>query len=102
MPPNSLEQEAMDRVARMYANFDRRPQNRPKAPSPPKPKAKPEPKSKPEPPKAPELSPPKKQGGFLELMMKDKDQSLILLLLVILMKDGADLNLMLALLYLLL
>ena len=96
MPPNSLEQEAMDRVARMYANFDRRPQNRPKAPSPP------EPKAKPEPPKAPELSPPKKQGGFLELMMKDKDQSLILLLLVILMKDGADLNLMLALLYLLL
>lgn len=101
MPPNSLEQEAMDRVARMYANFDRRPQNRPKAPTPTEP-PKPEPKSEPEPPKAPELSPPKKQGGFLELVMKDKDQSLILLLLVILMKDGADLNLMLALLYLLL
>ena len=101
MPPNSLEQEAMDRVARMYANFDRRPQNRPKAPTPPEP-PKPEPKSEPEPPKDSEFSPQKKQGGFLELMMKDKDQSLILLLLVILMKDGADLNLMLALLYLLL
>ena len=33
--------------------------------------------------------------------MKDKDQSLILLLLVLLMKDNADMNLMLALVYLL-
>ena len=33
--------------------------------------------------------------------MKDKDQSLILLLLVLLMKDNADMNLMLALIYLL-
>lgn len=34
--------------------------------------------------------------------MKDKDESLILLLLVLLMKDGADMDLMLALVYMLL
>ena len=35
------------------------------------------------------------------MLMKDKDQSLILLLLVILMKDGADMNLLVALIYML-
>ena len=95
MPPNSLEQEAMERVARMYAGFDRRSQERPHHPEPPQKPPEPEPE-KPEPPA------PQKQNGLLELLMRDKDQSLILLLLVILMKDGADLNLMLALVYLLL
>ena len=33
--------------------------------------------------------------------MQDKEQSLILLLLVLMMKDGADMNLLLALMYLL-
>ena len=97
MPPNSLEQEAMERVSRMYANYDRRPQsrqNQPRhAPQPPAPEPKPDP---------PKPSAPKKQNGLMELLMQDKDQSLILLLLVLLMKDGADLNLMLALVYLLL
>ena len=100
MPPNSLEQEAMERVSRMYANYDRRPQSRQnqqqQAPQPPAPEPKPDP------PQSPEPSAPKKQNGLMELLMQDKDQSLILLLLVLLMKDGADLNLMLALVYLLL
>ena len=33
--------------------------------------------------------------------MQDKEQSLIMLLLVLMMKDGADMNLLLALMYLL-
>ncbi len=99
MPPNSLEQEAMDRVARMYASFDRRPQSRPPQPKPPQKPPEPEPDPEPEQP-APTV--PHDRNGLLELLMRDKDQSLILLLLVILMKDGADLNLMLALIYLLL
>ena len=103
MPSNSLEQEAMERVARMYASFDRReqgqePKNRKPKPEIPQEAEKPaeKPQGTPDPPALP------KPAGFLDLMMRDKDQSLILLLLVLLMKDGADLNLMLALLYLLL
>ena len=100
MPSNSLEQEAMDRVARMYSSFDRRPHSRQRPPEP-------EPRPEPEKPKAEveappvKAEPPKKNGGLLEMLMKDKDQSLIMLLLVILMKDGADMNLLLALVYLL-
>lgn len=43
-----------------------------------------------------------KSSGLLDVLMKDKEQSLILLLLVILMKDGADMNTVLALMYILL
>lgn len=95
MPSDSLEQEAMDRVARMYSSFDRRPQNRPPRREPP-----PE-KPKPEPAPPPPVKPPEKHGGLLEYLMKDKEQSLIMLMLVLLMKDGADMNLLLALIYLL-
>lgn len=104
MPTNSLEQEAMDRVRKMYASFDRpapradtprRERSAPavekkEPPSPPKEPAHPEPRNDPEPPKS-----------LLDVFLKDQDQSLILLLLVMLMKDGADMNLMLALVYLL-
>lgn len=97
MPSRSLEQEALDRVARMYSSFDRRP-----SPSPGKPD-RPQPPS-PEPPPAPPAPKPpaeEKPPGLLDVLLKDKEQSLILLLLVILMKDGADLNAILALMYLL-
>lgn len=104
MPSNSLEQEAMDRVRRMYASFDR---PAPRSEVPKQPHRKPsEPKPEPpQPPTEPESKPPRfsadKPNSLLELFLKDQDQSLILLLLVMLMKDGADMNLMLALVYLL-
>lgn len=97
MPSNSLEQEAMDRVRRMYSTFDRHPQPPQPSEKPPKPEPKPEPEPKSIPRKLSE-----KPRGMLELLLQDKDQSLIMLLLVILMKDGADMNLLLALIYMLL
>lgn len=122
MPQQSLEQEAMDRVRRMYASFDQArldqsrsvdPQrNRPRSDHPrkeqprqEKPQAqKPEDtnvekESKPE--SKPDANAVKQPNGLLDLFMQDRDQSLILLLLVLLMRDGADMNLMLALMYLL-
>lgn len=97
MPSESLEQQAMDRVARMYSSFDRRAPDRPRHKPEPRPEHKPEPQ--PEKPVAP-AEKPEKRGGLLEYLMKDKEQSMIMLLLVILMKDGADMNLILALIYL--
>ena len=101
MPSQSLEQEALDRVARMYSSYDRQRRQRP-----PQPVAKPEPEA---PPSAPEKkSEPnaenteEKPTGLLDVLLRDKEQSLIMLLLVILMKDGADMNTILALMYLLL
>ena len=104
MPSPSLEQEALDRVARMYSSFDRRSQSRrepPPEPKPPEPEKEPASGSKPEVlvPKPPEEKSP---AGLMEALLRDKEQSLILLLLVILMKDGADANTVLALMYLLL
>lgn len=97
MPQNSLEQEALDRVARMYSSFDRRRHDPPpEPPKPPKPERTPVPETDPEP-----LVQEKKHEGLLDVLFRDKEQSLIMLLLVILMKDGADMNLILALMYLL-
>ena len=98
--PNSLEQQAMERVARMYGSFDRRQpqQGRPQPPHRPDPPPRPEP---PEPDPEPRPEPPAKPSGLLDQLMEDKEQSLLLLLLVILMKDGADMNTVLALMYLL-
>lgn len=124
MPSNSLEQEAMDRVRRMYSSFGTRAENprnagavtanvghsrdqhadfsekkefdtRRHEPKPLNPE-----------PHQPSVETSKsdqalKQNSLLDIFMKDSDQSLILLLLVLLMKDGADMNLMLALMYLL-
>ncbi|MBQ9472221.1 MAG: hypothetical protein IJU73_03655 [Ruminococcus sp.] len=105
MPSDSLEQQAMDRVARMYSSFDRRAPDRPRNKPEPRPEHKPEPQPehKPEPQPEKPVAPaekPEKRGGLLEYLMKDKEQSMIMLLLVILMKDGADMNLILALIYL--
>lgn len=111
MPQSSLEQEAMDRVRRMYASFDRRQQasNEP-APQPPREKppnpqaaehAAPQPAQAESAQAADAPEPPKKANSLLDIFLKDRDQSLILLLLVLLMKDGADMNLLLALVYLL-
>ncbi len=98
MPSQSLEQEALDRVARMYSSFDRRAFPRPQPPKPPEPEPEPQPQPEPEPQPLPVEKPP---AGLPELLLKDKEQSLLLLLLIILMRDGADLNAVLALMYLL-
>lgn len=95
MATDSLEQQALDRVARMYAGYDRR-QQRPPAPSAEQPQAQ---AGEPQ-PQQPQ-QPPAKSAGLLDALMEDKEQSMILLLLVILMKDGADLDAILALMYLL-
>lgn len=100
MPSQSLEQEALDRVARMYSSYDRQRRQRP-----PQPVAKPEPEAPPAPEKEPEPNIENKEekpAGLLDVLLRDKEQSLIMLLLVILMKDGADMNTILALMYLLL
>ena len=111
MSTNSLEQEAMDRVRRMYASFDaranppeRRADEKPEhhadtagkkrsvradAPAAEKPAAR---RSEPK---------PSKPNSLIDVFLKDRDQSLVLLLLVLLMRDGADMNLMLALMYIL-
>ena len=85
----------------MYSSFDRQRRQRP-----PQPVAKPEPEAPPSPIKEPEpnrrIQPEEKPAGLLDVLLRDKEQSLIMLLLVILMKDGADMNTILALMYLLL
>ncbi len=100
MPSNSLEQEAMDRVRRMYASFDRpAPQHEAvKKPDPASAERDPAPPIEPAPKQSSDENAP---GSLLDLLLKDRDQSLILLLLVMLMKDGADMNLLLALVYIL-
>ena len=106
MPSNSLEQEAMDRVRRMYASFDR-PAPQPQAVRNPTPAPAVDQSASSkltEPPQEAEPEPhvaETKPNSMLDFFLKDQDQSLILLLLVMLMKDGADMNLMLALVYLL-
>lgn len=100
MPSQSLEQEALDRVARMYSSYDRQRRQRP-----PQTATKPAPETPPAPEKEPEPNIENKEekpAGLLDVLLRDKEQSLIMLLLVILMKDGADMNTILALMYLLL
>ena len=107
MPSNSLEQEAMERVRRMYASFDRpapQPMHSVEKQSDPAPVDHSESSEPSEPTPSRESEPrmaEKKPNSLLDVFLKDQDQSLILLLLVMLMRDGADMNLMLALVYLL-
>ena len=101
MPSNSLEQEAMDRVRRMYSSFDTRPKRSVQLSAAEKPPEDEQAPDCPEPLSGPEHSADQKPKSLLDVFLKDQDQSLILLLLVLLMKDGGDMNLMLALVYLL-
>lgn len=111
MPGNSLEQEALERVSRMYSTFDRRSAARPAERTVSERRedlfarqndAQPKPQNDPKPPDKPEVRPDRQRSsGLLEGLMKDKEQSLIMLLLLILMKDGADMEVTLALMYLL-
>ena len=100
----------MERVRRMYASYDahtprdgaaepdtrEKPYAKPPEPSPQQPE--PERQNAPQKPASQAAPAP---NSLLDALMKDKDQSLILLLLVLMMRDGADMNLMLALMYIL-
>ena len=110
MPQNSLEQEAFQRVQRMYMgaeNQRRGGQNRtrreprpdpPKTDPPPPPPREDPPDGKP-PVELPEL-PQKPEINLLDTLFEDGEKSLIMLLIIILMNDGADMSTLLALMYL--
>ena len=90
----SFEEEAFARAAQLHRRDDRR--KPPPKPEPPKPK----PESEPEPPKEPEPLP-EKAPNLMETLFADKDKSLILLLLMLLMDGESDPSLLFALTYLL-
>jgi len=89
----------MERVSRMYGSFDRRQPGHSAPAQHRRPDPPPAPSEPEEPPVPPEKPP--KPPGLLEQLMEDREQSLLMLLLVILMKDGADMSTVLALMYLL-
>ena len=101
MPTNSLEQEAMDRVRRMYASFDTRSKRLVPPPAVGNRSGEKQADERPEPEQKPGAATEQKPKSLLDVFLKDQDQSLILLLLVLLMKDGGDMDLLLALMYLL-
>ena len=86
----SFEEEAFNRAQQMH----RKPQFNREAPRREVPK-QPEKQELPEPPV------PKKDDGLLNLMFKNKEQSLILLLVILLMEENTDPSVLLALMYLL-
>lgn len=91
----SFEEEAFNRAQQMH----RKPQfNRevPKREVPKPPEKQKEPK-----PEIPNPPVPKKDDGLLNLMFKNKEQSLILLLVILLMEENTDPSVLLALMYLL-
>ncbi|WP_176789782.1 MULTISPECIES: hypothetical protein [Ruminococcus] len=91
----SFEEEAFNRAQQMH----RKPQfNRevPKREAPKQPEKQEEPKSE-----IPEPTASKKDDGLLNLMFKNKEQSLILLLVILLMEENTDPSVLLALMYLL-
>lgn len=86
-----MEQEALERVRRMYGGFDIR------KPAPPKPEPKPVKEEKPS-----ECEQPPAEKNLLDELLKDNERSLILLLLLVLYSEKADASLLLALMYLIL
>lgn len=91
----SFEEEAFNRAQQMH----RKPQFNREAPRrevPKQPEKQEEPK-----PEITETPVPKKDDGLLNLMFKNKEQSLILLLVILLMEENTDPSVLLALMYLL-
>lgn len=95
MPHNTMEQEALERVRRMYGSFDRG-KSAPKIPDP-KPDHSEE-KNEREVP----IEQPSKEKNLLDELLKDNERSLILLLLLVLYSEKADASLLLSLMYLIL
>lgn len=91
----SFEEEAFNRAQQMH----RKPQFNREVPK----REVPKPPEKQEEPK-PEISKPpapKRDDGLLNMMFKNKEQSLILLLVILLMEENTDPSVLLALMYLL-
>ena len=95
----SFEEEALARARQMKRQQERRPPPAQPEPEPEPPRE--EPKREPEP--RPQPKPvPKNQGGVLELFFRDRERSLLMTLLLLLMDENSDPGLLLALVYLLL
>ena len=94
-----FEEEAFERARRMsHSRPSGTPHREERREEPPKPKPEPPPV---EPPKPPKPSPPPKPPNVLETLFRDKEKSLILMLLMLLMDEQADPTLLFTLMYLL-
>ena len=94
---SGFEEEAFNRAQQMHrrVQFSREaPKKEPPKPQPPK-------EEKPKEEIKPTQAEPKNENGLLDLMFKNKEQSLILLLVVLLMEEKTDPSVLLALMYLL-
>lgn len=98
----SFEEEALARARQMKRSQERRPppgQPGPPEAEPPREETAPEPKSEPKPLSKPV---PANKGGVLELFFRDRERSLLMTLLLLLMDENSDPGLLLALVYMLL
>ncbi len=99
-----MQQEAMRRVQAMQSRVPQRQRNEPKEQKPPVPKEIPKQQEvNPEPPPVNEHKANSENSlqSSLNVLFKDKEQSLILMLILLLAGDGADPTILLALMYLL-
>ncbi len=97
--PDSMQNDAMERLRQMYSKAQ--PQNIKNKPITEGHKADPTSKDHQESKKSEEVHT-KKSENILDIFMKDKEKSLILLLLTLLISEKADTTLVLALMYLIL
>lgn len=108
--PDSMQNEALERLKQMYSKAQpsrgtqqsrvvTRPAVEPKS-EPAEPKKPEEPEQKAEP--MPELTHTEKSPNMLDIFMQDKEKSLVVLLIVLLISEKADTTLILALMYLIL
>ncbi len=94
----SFEEEAFARARQLHRKPEPKPEPRPKPePKPePEPEPKPVPEPKPEKPKAP-----LKPGNLIDTLFRDRDKSLILMLMLLLADEQGDPSLLFTLAYLL-
>jgi hypothetical protein len=100
---DSITRDALKRVAQMHSNVPHH-QTKPRQPpieQKPQQNIKNIPQIEKEPKTAP-LKPEKRLDNMVDILLGNKEQSLILLLLVLLMNENSDPSLLLALMYLLL
>lgn len=93
---DNMQTQAMERLKQMYSKAQTDERRTTKQPPPLKVE---EPKSE---ALKEEIQKPKKQDSIADLFLKDKEKSLILLLIVLLISEKADTSAVLALLYLIL
>ncbi len=97
--PDSMQNDAMERLRQMYSKAQ--PQNTKNKPITEVHQAEPAPENHQENKKSEEVHT-KKSENILDIFMKDKEKSLILLLIVLLISEKADTSIVLALMYLIL